>query len=387
MEVRSLVALLICVACAPSARAEPRITYDTETKYDTNYFGDTNTLPAFSLRTSLGLEGEVEREGTKFGYSFNHQEVRVPRYGFANEHNSSVSFSLSKKVSDRLEWNAQMRGTRSDAGDIFLKLPDEVIGYRRLDHKIDLSTSATLAAFGGKNTLSASYVSLMKGKALFRPSYFLPARLEANEALLGLKANHIRALAGGEVGLTLAYNTSLIPDGQQLKYERFPATNLRGSLAYARKFGDSLTILMEAGVTTIMGDEISNRVKRTHPYLRTEAEWELNDRLAFGAGFSQDYALYDLDDPIAEFERRWKLVMKTKLTDKLDFDVTLERSRKNWIYYDYHSSEKRLSASLTLDAGKDRKLELEFSRLLHTEYDETAAYRGSSISTRFSGAF
>ncbi len=387
MVLRIVVALLICGACTRIAAADPSFTYNTEAAYDTNYFGDTNKIAAFSLRTTLGVDGEIDRDGTKFGYSFNHQEVRVPRYGFANEHNSWVNFTLTKKLSDRLEWSAQMRGTRSDAGDIFLKLPDQIIGYRRLDHKLDLSTSATLEAFGGKNTLTASYIGLMKGKARFRPGYFLPARLEANEALLGLKAEHVRALGGGEVGATLAYNASLIPDSQQQIYERFPATNLRGSLAYGRKFGKSLAILMEAGLTTIAGDEIGDKVKRTRPYLRAEAEWALNDRLAFAAAFSQDYALYDLDDSLGEFQRRWKAVMKTKLTPKLGFDLSLERTHKDWIFYEYNSSERRLVATLAYDAGHDRKLEVEFSRLLHDEYDETAAYRGSTISTRFSGSF
>lgn len=384
---RIVVALLVCGACAQSASAEPRVTYDAETTYDTNYFSDINKVAVLSLRTSIGIEGETEREGTKFGYSFNHQEVSVPRYGFAKEHNSWVNFTLSRKISDRLEWSAQMRGTRSDAGDIFLKLPDEVIGFRRLDHKLDVSTAATLEAFGGKNTFTASYTGLMKGTARFRPSYFLPARLEANEALLGLKANHIRALAGGEVGVTVAYNASLIPDSQQQIYERFPATNLRGSLAYGRKFGTNLAVLVEAGLTTISGDEVSNQVKRVRPYLRAEAEWAVNDRLSFGAAFSQDYALYDLDDPLGEFQRRWKAVMKTKLTKSLGFDLAVERTHKDWIFYDYDSSERRLVATLALDTGKDRKLELEFSRLLHDEHDETAAYRGSAISSRFSGRF
>ncbi|MGV1872770.1 hypothetical protein [Agrobacterium rosae] len=387
MVPRIVIALLVCGACAQNAGADPRVTYNAETNYDTNYFNDINKIAVLSLRTSIGVEGDIEREGTKFGYSFNHQEVRVPRYGFANEHNSWVNFTLSRKISDKLEWSAQMRGTRSDAGDIFLKLPDEVIGYRRLDHKFDVSTTATLEALGGKNTVTASYTSLMKGKLHFRPSYFLPARLEANEALLGLKVDHIRALAGGEVGVTVAYNTSLIPDSQQQLYGRFPATNLRGSLAYGRKFGNSLAVLMEAGLTTISGDEVGNQVKRTRPYLRAEAEWALNDRLSFGAAFSQDYALYDLDDALGEFQRRWKAVMKTKLTKTLDFDLSVERTHKEWIYYDDNSSERRLVATLALDTDKNRKLELEFSRLLHDEQDGTAAYRGSAISSRFSGSF
>ncbi|XUY26352.1 hypothetical protein RMR21_012270 [Agrobacterium sp. rho-8.1] len=387
MVSRIVVALLAWSAVAQSVGAEQRVTYQAETSYDTNYFSDINKIAVLSLRSSIGVEGETKREGTTFGYSVLHQEVRVPRYGFADEHNSSVSLSLSHTISDRLEWSAQMRGTRSDAGDIFFKLSDEVIGFRRLDHKLDLSTAATLTALGGKNTVTASYTSLMKGKARFRPAYFLPARLEANEALLGLKADHVRALAGGEVGLTLAYNTSIIPGDQQKTYERFPATNLRGSLAYGRKFGDKLAILMEAGVTTISGDDISDQVKRVRPYLRAEAEWAVNDRLAFGAGFSQDYALYDLDDPLGEFQRRWKAVMKTKLTSTLGVDVSLERSQKDWIFYDYESSERRLVATLALDTGKDRKLELEFSRLLHDEDDGDAAYRGSAVSSRFSGSF
>lgn len=385
MVPRLALALLMCSVCARTASGEPTVTYDAETSYDSNYFSDTSRVAAVSLRTGIGLEGEIEREGTKFGYSFHHQEVRVPKYRFADEHNSWMNVTLSRQISEKLEWSAQMRGTRSDAGDLFLKAGDDVIGFRRLDHKIDLSTAATLDAMGGKTTLSANYTSLMKGKARFPQA--ITARLEANEALLGLKASHIRALAGGEAGVTLAYNASLVPNRQQEVYERFPATNLRGSLAYGRKFGDRLAVLLEAGLTTIAGDEVSNQVRRTRPYLRAEAEWAINDRLSLGAAFSQDYALYDLDDPLGEFQRRWKAVIKTRPTTSVTFDLSVERSHKDWIFYDYDSSERRLVATLGLDAGRDRKIELEFARLLHDEQDDTAAYRGSSVSTRFSGSF
>jgi hypothetical protein len=387
MVVRLALALLMCSVCARAASGETTVTYEAETSYDTNYFGDTNRVAAMSLRTGLGFEGEIEREGTKFGYSFHHQEVFVPKYRFADEHNSWVNFSLSRQISEKLEWTAQMRGTRSDAGDIDYIDGGKTFGFRRLDHKIDLSTAATLDALGGKSTLTASYTNLMKGKARLPQGF--ETRIDANEALLGLKASHVRVLAGGEAGVTFAYNASLIPERQREAdlYLRFPATNMRGSLAYGRTFGDRLTVLMEAGLTTIAGDEVGNQVKRTRPYLRAEAEWKLNDRLSLGAAYSRDYALYDIDDPLGEYQRRWKAVIKTKPTKSLTFDLAVERSHKDWIFYDYNSGERRLVATLGLDAGHDRKIEIEFARLLHDELDTADAYRGSSVSTRFSGSF
>lgn len=387
MYLRCMAIIAACLSCAHAAHAEPRITYDVETSYDTNYFSDRSNIAALSLRTTIGFEGEIEREGTKFGYSFNHQEVLVPRYRFADEHNSWVNFSLSQKVNDRLEWQMQMRGTRTFAGDILDPDLKDLITYRQLDHKLDFSSSATLAALGGKTTLSGSYTSLLKGTARFRPDIILPARLEANEALAAFKAEHIRPLAGGEVGATVAYNTALVPDGQQEKYERFPASNLRGSVAFGRKFGDRLAVLAEVGLTTLRADVISDEVKTTRPYLRGEAEWQLHDKIALAAGYSQDYAIFDLDDPIAEFQHRFKVVMRTKLTDRIDFDLALERNRKEWVYYDNETKERRLVATLGVDAGKDRRLEVEFSRLLHDSDDRNDVYRGSSVATRFSGVF
>ncbi|QCI96946.1 hypothetical protein [Agrobacterium larrymoorei] len=387
MQLRVAVILAGCCLTSIQAHAEPRVSYTTEAGYDTNYFSDTNNVGAFSLRSTLSFEGELEREETKFGYSFNHQEVLVPRYRFADEHNSWINFSLSQKLSDRLEWQMQMRGTRSDAGDIFEKSSEGVIGFRQLDHKLDVSSSVTLAALGGRNSLAASYTSLMKGKARFKIDGIPPFRLEANEALLGLKFSHIRDLAGGEIGATVAYNQSLVPETQRDDYGRYPATNLRGSLAFGRKFADRLTVLAEAGLTTISGDEIGKTVERTRPYLRAEAELKFNENLSLISGYTQDYAIYDLDDAIAEFQHRWRLAMKAKLTERLDADIALERARREWIYYDDETIDRRLVATLAFDAGKSRKLEVEFTRRLSDSMDPNNTYSGSSIATRFSGAF
>ena len=392
MRLGGYIALVLGLACASVARAgesadEHNVTYKSGIAYDSNYFADTNRLSAISLRAGLGLNGKVVLEGAELRYSLEHEEVRLPRYSFANEHNTIAALGLTKRFSDRLEWAVELRGTRSDAGDIFLHLPEEDIGYRRLDHKLEASSQLGILALGGKNTLTASYASLMKGKARFRPAYFMPTRLEANEALLSLKGEHVRPLAGGEAGLTIAYDRILVPEGQQERYERFPAQTLRGSLAYGYKFSEHFAVLAEAGLTSISGDEISDKVKRTRPYLRAEAEMKASERLAFGIGYSQDYALFDPDDSIAEFHRRWQLVMKSRLTEKVGLDLALRRVQKDWIYYNYDSSERRLVATLTFDTGKSSKLELEFNRLLHGERDTDLAYDGSSITSRFSGTF
>ncbi|MFF2323568.1 hypothetical protein ACFVTJ_21150 [Agrobacterium sp. NPDC058088] len=392
MRLGGYIALVLGLACAAGARAgenadEHNVTYKSGIAYDSNYFADTNRLSAISLRAGLGLNGKVILDGAELRYSLEHEEVRLPRYSFANEHNTIAALGLTKRFSDKLEWAIELRGTRSDAGDIFLHLPEEDIGYRRLDHKLEASSQLGILALGGKNTLTASFASLMKGKARFRPAYFMPTRLEANEALLSLKAEHARPLAGGEAGLTVAYDRILVPEGQQEKYERFQANTLRGSLAYGYKFSERFAVLAEAGLTTISGDEISDKVKRTRPYLRAEAEMKASERLAFGIGYSQDYTLFDPDDPIAEFHRRWQFVVKSKLSEKVGLDLALHQVHKDWIYYNYDSSERRLVATLSLDTGKNSKLELEFNRLLHGERDTDLAYDGSSITSRFTGTF
>ncbi|MFK3780812.1 hypothetical protein [Agrobacterium sp. NPDC089420] len=392
MRLGGYIALVLGLACACGVRAgenadEHNVTYKSGIAYDSNYFADTNRLSAISLRAGFGLNGKVALEGAELRYLLEHEEVRLPRYRFANEHNTVAALGLTRRFSEKLEWAIELRGTRSDAGDIFLHLPEEDIGYRRLDHKLEASSQLGFLALGAKNTLTAGIASLMKGKARFRPAYFMPTRLEANEALLSLKAEHERPLAGGEAGLTLAYDRLLVPEGQREKYERFQASTLRGSLAYGYRFSDRFAVLAEAGLTSISGDEISDTVKRTRPYLRAEAEMKASERLAFGVGFSQDYALFDPDDPIAEFHRRWQVVMKSRLTDKVGLDLALRRVHKDWIYYNYDSSERRLVATLSFDTGRNSKLELEFNRLLHGERDDEFAYSGSSLTSRFTGTF
>ena len=392
MRLGGYIALVLGLACACRGWAgekadEHTITYKSGISYDSNYFADTNRLSAISLRAGFGLTGKIALEGAELRYSLEQEEVRLPRYRFANEHNTIASLGLTRRFSEKLEWALELRGTRSDAGDIFLHLPEENIGYRQLDHKLEASSQLGILALGGKNKLTASLASLMKGEARFRPAYFIPTRLEANEALLSLKAEHERPLAGGEAGITIAYDRILVPEGQQEKYERFPAQTLRGSLAYGYRFSNRLAVLAEAGLTSISGDEISDKVKRTRPYLRAEAELKATDRIAFGVGFSQDYALFDPDDPIAEFHRRWQFVVKSRLAEKVGLDLALQQVHKDWIYYNYDTSERRLVATLSFDTGKNSKLEVEFNRLLHDERDTDLAYDGSSVTSRFTGTF
>lgn len=392
MRLGGYIALVLGLACACRGWAgekadEHTITYKSGISYDSNYFADTNRLSAISLRAGFGLTGKITLEGAELRYSLEQEEVRLPRYRFANEHNTIASLGLTRRFSEKLEWALELRGTRSDAGDIFLHLPEENIGYRQLDHKLEASSQLGIVALGGKNKLTASLASLMKGEARFRPAYFIPTRLEANEALLSLKAEHERPLAGGEAGITIAYDRILVLEGQQEKYERFPAQTLRGSLAYGYRFSNRLAVLAEAGLTSISGDEISDKVKRTRPYLRAEAELKATDRIAFGVGFSQDYALFDPDDPIAEFQRRWQFVVKSRLAEKVGLDLALQQVHKDWIYYNYDTSERRLVATLSFDTGKNSKLEVEFNRLLHDERDTDLAYDGSSVTSRFSGTF
>jgi len=392
MRLGGYIALVLGLACACRGWAgekadEHTITYKSGISYDSNYFADTNRLSAISLRAGFGLTGKITLEGAELRYSLEQEEVRLPRYRFANEHNTIASLGLTRRFSEKLEWALELRGTRSDAGDIFLHLPEENIGYRQLDHKLEASSQLGILALGGKNKLTASLASLMKGEARFRPAYFIPTRLEANEALLSLKAEHERPLAGGEAGITIAYDRILVPEGQREKYERFPAQTLRGSLAYGYRFSNRLAVLAEAGLTSISGDEISDKVKRTRPYLRAEAELKATDSIAFGVGFSQDYALFDPDDPIAEFHRRWQFVVKSRLAEKVGLDLALQQVHKDWIYYNYDTSERRLVATLSFDTGKNSKLEVEFNRLLHDERDTDLAYDGSSVTSRFSGTF
>lgn len=80
-------------------------------------------------------------------------------------------------------------------------------------------------------------------------------------------------------------------------------------------------------------------------------------------------------------------MVKSKLTDKVGLDLALQRVHKDWIYYNYDTSERRLVATLSFDTGKNSKLEVEFNRLLHGERDPDLSYSGSSVTSRFTGTF
>ncbi len=79
--------------------------------------------------------------------------------------------------------------------------------------------------------------------------------------------------------------------------------------------------------------------------------------------------------------------MKSRLAEKVGLDLALQQVHKDWIYYNYDTSERRLVATLSFDTGKNSRLEVEFNRLLHDERDTDLAYDGSSVTSRFSGTF
>ncbi len=355
--------------------------------YDTNLFGDTSKLRGTFLEEEAKLRGSVDLEGGELSYGLWHRERQVEHYSFGNEHVTGASLGFKTKLGDRTDFSIEGGISRDATGDVLIAVPGSVIGYRSTDMNYSLASSLSSEFLGGKNTLTASVEDKNRGKAKFTTDLLLPGKVEADVTALDVTASHIRPALSGEVGFTLAYRQTFVPSSEQMTLLRFPASSLRGSIAYGRKLGENVAVIAEGGITGISADQLGSDVRQVRPYLRASLEWQATNRLQLAIGYDRDFAITDLDDPLGEYIGTLKLAAGLKLTDSLDAKLVYELASSDWLYYVYNTRTRRLTGTLTWQFAKDHKLEFEYRRVDRDETDPAQNFTGNQYFTRVSGTF
>ncbi|MBP1848983.1 hypothetical protein [Rhizobium halophytocola] len=375
------------VVATAAGAAETVVDYKGEQGYHSNLFDGPERLDGYVFVGEVALRGTQSFDGGTASLRLSHLERRMPRYRFADTHETVAELGLAVDATETTQWTIELRGSRSETGDLLALVSTVPLGYRNTSYRLQGGAGVTTTQFGGSTSLTAKLSGERNGKVDFKPDLLLPARLDADEALLDVMGKHVVALLGGEAGVAINYRRLFVPEDQRDLYLRYPASALRGTIAYGREVGHGITALVEFGATALAGPDVGASLHRARPYLRTEVEWQMADWLALGASYRQDYALSDVDDPIGEFVRQTQVLVRTKPAEGIGFDLALEQLRRDWIYYDYASKDRYLTATLTFDVGHERKLALEYVRRLHTEADAAEDYDDTSVVTRLSGSF
>ena len=380
-----LFAALALAQCNP-AIADSTVNYSFGGGRTSNVFKDTTALPASFGEGKIALRGSFDLEDSQFAYALRAGVRRLARYRFADEQTIGLEAGLTRELAEgvRLTLKGAV-GQRRD-GDVFLALPGLLIGYRKADIAASASADLTVDHAGGKSHITASLSNLNRGLAEFTLAGLPRTRLEAGYRLATLTAGHILPLLGGELGATVEARTNRIPSDEQQAFERFPATTLRGSLAYGRAFGP-VTLMAEAGLQRVASDALGTSVDPVRPYLKAELAFRLPRETVLKATFLRDIQLADIDDPLGEDVRTIGLSLETALTEKLKLTFGYEEARSDWLYYDYRTRTRSAKAGLTYAFAKSTAVTLEYTRLLRHETDPAADFTVDGLATRLSGTF
>lgn len=381
-----LCATFALAACNP-ANAGSTIDYSVTSGRTSNVFKDTTSLSSSFVEGKLALRGTLAREETQLTYGLAASIKRIANYRFADERRVGIEAGYTQELGEAVKFTLKGGIERRQDGDIFLALPDLLIGYRKADIFATGSAGVTVDHAGGKSHLTATLSNLNRGKAEFTLEGLPRTQLEAGNRLLELTGGHIRPLLGGEVGATLQYRTNHIPQDEQEDFERFPARTLRGSLAYGRAFDGGITVMAEAGLVRVAGTELSQTVDPTRPFLKTEIAIQLPRDTVLKAKLSRDIELADIDDPLGEDVRTAGLSLETALTEKLKLGLAFEQAYSDWLYYDYRTRTTSSTATLSYTLAKGATVALEYSHLVRRETDETADFKVNGLAARFSGSF
>lgn len=382
---------MVCAAfalgiCNP-ANAGSTIDYSVGSGRTSNIFKEPTPLRAAFNEARLGLRGSFALEGSEVAYGVTVSGRRFPRYRFADEHKAGLEVGSVSKIGEAVTLTLKGAIEQRRDGDLFLDLPGLTIGYRKADIAAAASAGITVEHGGGKSHAAIALSNLNRGAAAFTLAGLPRVELEADNRLLDLTGGHIRPLLGGEVGATLQYRTNHVPADDRIRFERFPARTLRGSLAYGRAFGNGVTLLAEAGLVRVAGAELGTSVDPTRPFLKAELAWQLPADTVFRATLARDIRLADIDDPIGEDIRTVTLSLEKALTEKLTLALAYEQANSDWLYYDYRTRTASTTATLTYTLAKGAALALEYSHLRRRETDEAADFRVEGLAMRFSGAF
>lgn len=379
-------ALLAAGGCNP-AFADSTIDYSAGIGRSSNIFQDTTTLAAAYSETRLGLRGSLDLESSHLTYRLAAGARRVGAYRFADRKSvgGEIAYAIDLSPAAKLTLKAGVEGQRD--GDLFLALSDALIGYSKTDLAANASASISVDHNGGRSYLTGSLAGLRHGKAHFTLPGLTSTRLDADNTLLDLTGGHIRPLLGGEAGLTLQYRDNDVPVADRETLEAFPARALRGSVAYGKKFADSVTLLAEIGLTHVESPYLGDNVRRFRPYLKGQIAWQPLEGLTLSAKLAQDIRLVDIDDPVGEDVRSLGFSVEKALTDRLKIGVGYQQDDSDWLYYDYRTRTQSLSASVSVGINERHAFVVDFSRLLHRERDPDADFATSVVATRITGAF
>ncbi len=365
------------------ALAETRLDHLSEIGYSSNLFEDPDALSGSFWQETLKLRGSLTSDGANLSYALGQTERRIGSYRFgdtsATELNLGYSYSFEKDTLIELE-GAYLRNA---SGDVLLNLPQSVIGYRTTDHALQAAMRYTTQSLTGKMVISAKASSLKKGNARFTISLLQPTKLDPDVSLASFSVNHYVPATGGELCFCMEYQQTFIASDEQKRFFRFPATVLRGSLAYARVVGP-LTLVGEAGFSTIDSDHIP---RESYPYLRAEAIWKLNAAVEAGLSYKRSLSIADIDDALGEDTGLYTASVGVLLSPWAKASISYSFADSDYIYYIYSRQRQNLSAKLLLGDSDRAKLEIEYRHTVQNEDNPSAGYQANVIAARVAGTF
>lgn len=382
-----VISAVLALTSHDPAFGDSTVDYSAGIGRSSNIFQDTSELPASFSESRLGLRGSLDLESSHLTYRLAAGARRVGAYRFADRKSvgGEVGYAIDLSPAAKLTLKAGVEAQRD--GDLFLALPGTLIGYSKTDLAANASAGLSIEHNGGRSHLTASLAGLQHGKAHFTLPGLNPTRLDADDTLLDLTGGHIRPLFGGEAGLTLQYRDNQVPKEDRETLESFPARALRGSVAYGRRFGDSVTMLAELGLVHVDSPYLGDSVRRFRPYMKGQLAWQPQDGLTLTARLAQDIRLADIDDPLGEDVRTLGLLVEKALTDRLKIGFGYGQDYSDWLYYDYRTRTHALSASMTVGINQRHAFVLDFSRLLRRESDPDENFSTSVLAARITGAF
>lgn len=372
---------------ATVARSETTVEYWTRQGYSSNLLESPEPLSGPFWQGSLRLRGAIGQDDAKLSYTIYQEELRTGAYRFGDTHETGFNLGYAQQLSKDTIVELEGSYIRNSSGDVFLQLPENIIGYRAVDRAIQIGGKITTTAFGDKSAFTAKISQLLKGDAHFTTNLLRPAKLDPDVGLLTLGASRFIAAKGGELCLCLEYNQSMIDRDEQAVYARFPASTLRGSLAYGKEFTSSLSLIAEAGIIVLSSDDLSHGGRQSRPYLRGEAKWKAPAGLEFAAAYKHDVAIGDIDDALAEIVDSYKISVSRQLNPWAKLTLAYDRSESEYVYYIYDRTTRNASVKLTLGEEKKPKLELGYAYVRQTEADPANNYKGSEVTARVSGSF
>lgn len=371
---------------APAQAAEPIVSYSAGFGHTNNVFANPTPSDGSFHSHSAGLRGTLELEAGNLKYDLSYSNEVYAKISAANQQSVKASVSLTRTLATGADWGLTLETGALDSGST-LDVGDISVDYRKRDVNFKFSSELGYLGLGGKNQLALEFENSKAGKARFQPNTFEPTQLEASEAILKARASHIRGLGGGEVGFNSSVQKSLIPSEEQLLFERFSATSLRGSIAYARKLSETFAIIAEIGLITIEGHEVPETFEALRPYMRVKAETALTDDVSAAISYEQDYRLTSIDDAVGEFQRSIAVEVGSQLSEKMRLTLAFERLLSEWVYFDYRHRQSSLSAQLSWMILPERTVTVEVARVMRQEDDVTANYSQTTISSKLSGSF